>query len=328
MNRFAFSRTRSSLRVLCYHGAWTSSRPHFGNKIFIGMETFRRRLDALERLGCTVLPLMEALDALKSGSLPPRAVAITIDDGWSSTFDFMIPELARRRYPATIYMQTERVLSGAPVHDVAISYALTNTPLSTVDIPLDLVVEEQPDGLSFELGNSSDRARLDALLNKKIEATAQDSRLATLWDIFDLLRIDIDELARTRTFQLGSPSDVRQAASAGFEIALHTHSHTLGDFSESSITKEISANRAALSEILDRPATSFRHFCWPSGDYTQEGVEHLSAAGIDVATTCDHGFVTAESAPLLLPRLLDGELTHLAEFVSQLSGAKRLLARH
>ena len=70
------------------------------------MYLLQRRLEVLRRLDCSVLPLGEALARLYRGELPPRAVALTFDDGY---FDFKaraLPLLRRFGYPATVYVTT------------------------------------------------------------------------------------------------------------------------------------------------------------------------------------------------------------------------------
>ncbi len=330
INRLAFDRTRKSLRILCYHGAWTVTRPHFGNKIFIGRDTFQQRLKALADHRCNVLPLLEALENLRSGTLPPRAVSITIDDGWASTFDFMLPELMKYQFPATIYLQTQRLISGAPIHEVAISFAIAATPSDSVTLPPELLRDLPAEGgmkETFQLRDPGERRRLSVFLNLLFDRSPQSARKNLLNALFNTMQIRADDLDRARIFNLGTPAEVRSAAASGFEIALHTHTHSLGDFSPEVMGDEIRSNQEALGEILGWSPEGFRHFCWPSGDYTEQALKDLATIGIEVATTCDHGLVSAGANPLRLPRILDGELTSAPEFLAMVSGAKYLVAK-
>src|SRR5690606_27916228 len=123
---------------------------------------------------------------------------------------------------------------------------------------------------------------------------------------FIRLGLDWPALARAKAFDLAEESELVQAQRKGFELALHTHSHGMGDFSAPSVEAEIAMNRASLSRILGRSPESFRHFCWPSGDYTPQALGHLAATGVDIATSCDLDLASARSNPLALPRILDG----------------------
>lgn len=66
-------------------------------------DDFRRHLDEIEAWGGTVLPLDEGLARLRAGTLPPRAVALTFDDGYASVAEVAWPELVDRGMPATLY---------------------------------------------------------------------------------------------------------------------------------------------------------------------------------------------------------------------------------
>ncbi len=77
---FALARlcTRSRLRVLCYHGFAETDEDAWAGGIMMRPDTFARRLRFLADLRYPVLPLEEALAALRAGTLPPAATAITI----------------------------------------------------------------------------------------------------------------------------------------------------------------------------------------------------------------------------------------------------------
>lgn len=99
----------SRLLVLGYHnvdGTWCfPSAPGAGRR---GLE---RQLRALRRLA-RVVPLDQALRDLAEGRpLPPRAVAITFDDGYRDTLTIAAPILARLELPATTFL-VPGILSG------------------------------------------------------------------------------------------------------------------------------------------------------------------------------------------------------------------------
>jgi len=79
MGLFALARriTRRGLRILCYHSFSTDSDAahRFRPGTFMRPQTFRRRIDVLARMKLPVLPLHDALNRLRDGTLPPCAVA-------------------------------------------------------------------------------------------------------------------------------------------------------------------------------------------------------------------------------------------------------------
>ena len=107
--RFADSAWRCRrLVILCYHGVSLADEHEWNPTLYISPRTFARRLDALRRLGCTVLSLPEAVDRLYAETLPQRAVVLTFDDGYYDFKAKALPLLEERRCPATVYVTTDQ----------------------------------------------------------------------------------------------------------------------------------------------------------------------------------------------------------------------------
>jgi len=137
-------------------------------------------------------------------------------------------------------------------------------------------------------------------------------------DLAKTLRIDYDELVENRLLQIMSPDEVSAAAKAGVQIELHTHRHRTprdGDLFQ----REIRDNRARILEYTGRDPV---HFCYPSGDYSQEFLPWLRDLNVKSATTCELGLAKQASEPLLLPRLLDAMNVADADFESWLLGMR------
>ena len=108
--------------ILCYHGVSLDDEHEWNPTLYISARTLARRLDALRRLGCTVLSLPEAVDRLYEKSLPKRAVVLTFDDGYYDFKAKALPLLEARGYPATVYVATERW-----TNDISIDHLRTGT---------------------------------------------------------------------------------------------------------------------------------------------------------------------------------------------------------
>src|SRR3970040_1656437 len=74
---------RNRLLVLCYHGVSLQDEHEWNPELFVTPAFLRRRFEILREKGYSVLPLDEALAHCASGTLPPRSVVITFDDGLS-----------------------------------------------------------------------------------------------------------------------------------------------------------------------------------------------------------------------------------------------------
>src|SRR5687767_11674333 len=92
----------SGATVLCYHIVESPAAP----RMHITRDVFRQHLRYLEMTGYNVIPLRDLYEYVsgKRASLPKNAVVITIDDGWSSTYTEIFPELQKRKFPFTAFI--------------------------------------------------------------------------------------------------------------------------------------------------------------------------------------------------------------------------------
>jgi len=105
---------RGRLRILEYHAvcrdelAGAPWLPAF----FVTASRFRRQMEFLRRR-MQPLSLQEACLRLGEGTLPPRAVTVTLDDGYANNLHLAMPILAEFQVPATIFLATGSVETGA-----------------------------------------------------------------------------------------------------------------------------------------------------------------------------------------------------------------------
>jgi peptidoglycan/xylan/chitin deacetylase (PgdA/CDA1 family) len=78
------------------------------------VENFNAQLDYLEQNGYHVIALGDLVGYLKGerDSLPPRAVVITVDDGWICSYTQVLPALRRRGMPFTLFIDPIAVSHG------------------------------------------------------------------------------------------------------------------------------------------------------------------------------------------------------------------------
>lgn len=290
---------RQSIPILCYHGAWMVDDGFAGDAMFIRPETFRARMQLIDRLGLKVIPLQHAVDALSGkGEAPENAVVITIDDGWYSTYRHMMPVLREHGFPATLYTDTAQLYRGGLVAHVMARYIR-----DLADVQSDLCAD-------------AEAAYAEAAT---IENPPQ-AKEAALRRFADLIGFDLTPYLEARAFEYMAPDEFKQFADAGFDIQLHTHNHTMGDLSPGEVGAELDANAAALSSLLGRPSESFDHFCYPSGVNDTQIADWLLSRGIQSATGTDRGVAVPGTHMGLLPRLIDGDNVSEIEFEADVRG--------
>lgn len=76
---------------------------------------FAAQLDYLTANDYHVIPLANLVDYLngRTGELPPRAVVITVDDGWSCAYSEILPTLRARGLPFTLFVYPKIVGRGS-----------------------------------------------------------------------------------------------------------------------------------------------------------------------------------------------------------------------
>lgn len=306
------------LLILCYHGVSIDDEHEWNGLLYVPPDRLRRRLELLRDTGCTILPLQAALDRLYGGTLPPRAVALTFDDGF---FDFVsqaYPLLREFDAPATVYLTTQRCERNYPVFGLMCSYVLWKARGRVIEAP--------EFGETFDLRTPEGRARAQqtaADYVARVRPTIPDKD-AIIGRLAERCGIDYAALAARRLLTIMTPHDVSTLAAAGVDFELHTHTHTTPG-SPQEWAKEIQRNRASIEGMTNRRPT---HFCYPSGRYRREYLPSLAGQQVVSATTCDPGLASPRTNPLLLPRFVDACGVSMLEFEGWVSGAATFVSRN
>ena len=304
------------LLILCYHGISLKDE-HNWRPLYVTAPFFRRRMQHLARRNYRILPLGAAVGMLEQGTLPPRSVAITFDDGFSDFHQLAFPVLREFGLPATVYQTTYYSDYPYPVFNLALSYLFWRGAGQRLDgtaygmpgtIPL-TGLEQQNKAVSCFLDFARQQGYTPAQKNELAARLAAE------------LNVDYAEVMRLRMLQLMTPLQVAEIAEAGIDVQLHTHRHRT-PVDEALFVREIQDNRQWLeSRISVRPT----HFCYPSGVWNTEFLPWLKAEGVVSATTCEYGIAARDCNPLLLPRLLDSMNITEDDFEAWLSGFAVLL---
>ena len=110
-------RQRTRALVLRYHAITPSAHDvnYATPSICLSVEAFRVQMRFLKR-AYRVVPLDDLVRAIAhGGKLPPRAVAVTFDDGYSDNYTLAGPVLRELQLPATVYLSTGTLDGGPPL---------------------------------------------------------------------------------------------------------------------------------------------------------------------------------------------------------------------
>ena len=97
-----------TIPILCYHRFGPK-----GSKLNVTAAAFEAQMEFLARSGYTVIPLARLARFLDGKEpLPRKSVAISIDDGYRSTYEVAYPILKKFAFPATVFLYTDFVGAG------------------------------------------------------------------------------------------------------------------------------------------------------------------------------------------------------------------------
>lgn len=315
----AFSRAANSswrqerLLILCYHGVSISDEHEWNDSLYITPRRFEQRMEILKKGGYSVLPLGEAIERIRTRSLPARSVALTFDDGTSDFYLEAYPILKSYGFPATVYLTTYYCNYNKPVFTVFCSYLLWKGRHKILDRGEFTGLEQPIDLATPQNRNDAFQAILNYAYRRHLSGEAENSLMQ---DLAHHLGLSYEDLVRERILHIMRPEDISELISAGIDIQLHTHRHRVPR-QQDLFAREIEENRAWILKLGGKPAV---HFCYPSGEYHDEFLPWLRQLGVVSATTCVPGLATRRCDPLLLPRLVDVSALCDLEFEGWLSG--------
>jgi peptidoglycan/xylan/chitin deacetylase (PgdA/CDA1 family) len=322
LSRVAGSRWRQNrLAILCYHGVSIDDEHEWDPRFNVSPAILESRFRLLREHQYHVLGLGEAVARLYDGSLPPRSVVLTFDDGCYDFYCRAYPLLRKYELPATVYLSTFYCYHPKPVFGMFCYYLMWKGRHSfpggrLMDLPY------EPD-LHTESGRMKAAADVIAGIEKSSADLAEKDAAAET--LARQLGVDYEAVTARRILQAMRPQEIAQLAQEGLDIQLHTHRHrTPRD--RDLFLREIADNRSAIRMMTGSDERT-RHFCYPNGDYAPEFQEWLSGQGVVTATTCQGGLASRQHHPLVLPRIVDTCGLNDLEFESWVSGVSEAVKR-
>jgi peptidoglycan/xylan/chitin deacetylase (PgdA/CDA1 family) len=318
LSRVAGSAWRQQrLLILGYHGVACEDEEVWDPLLFVSRRLLEQRLDLLSSGGYSVLPLGEALSRLAAGTLPPRSVAITFDDGMYNFYPQAFPLLRARGYPVTVFLTTYYCEVNKPIFNLALSYIFWKATVRRWALPPEVGAG------TFDL--DEDRwAPWRALIRyADWQGLSAHEKDVLAGRVAESLGVDYEALKRKRLVQLMNPDEVRDLAGRGVDFQLHTHRHR-APRDQALFDRELNDNRVRLERLTGvRPV----HFCYPNGDYDPVFTEAFARHGIQSAVTCDPGLARPSTSAHLLPRFIDTSRVPPPVFESWASGVGSWVSR-
>jgi peptidoglycan/xylan/chitin deacetylase (PgdA/CDA1 family)/SAM-dependent methyltransferase len=276
--------------VLLYHRV-ADARPDV-HGLCVSPLAFNEQMDYVAA-HCTPIGLEELVEATRTGDVPPRAVAVTFDDGYLDTLLTATPVLYSRGIPATVFATTA-ALDEAGVFrywwDI-LEWAILVDPPACLTVPL-------PGGeRSFSLTTPAERMAAHQTLHGLLVPLEASARDGVMRHVIDGRVADADRVTRRMSVaELRAIGDV-----PGMSVGAHGHDHLALPAHSAEVQRlEISRSRLALESALSVPV---RAFAYPFGAWSAETAALVAESGLRLAVTCEDGAVRPGADPLSLARV-------------------------
>ncbi len=302
------------LLVLGYHNvepswAFGGTSPEAGRR---GMERQARFL----RRWANVVPLRSALADLAAGRpLPPRAVALTFDDGYLDNATVAAPVLSAAGLPASFFLVPDFLSGEAPVWWEELGWAFAHATAGRLEWAGHRLDVSTPPGRDAAHGVVADslkvldaRERWDAVVELRGRLAPEGPPLGRLFMDWT----EADELVRL-----------------GHDIGSHTCAHPiLSREPAAAQARELTDSRQVLARHFDRPVDVL---AFPNGrtvDYSAETLRLTGEAGYAFALTTRTAVAGPWTPAHEVPRVLVDAETDLREVLRKAARVvRRVLPR-
>lgn len=278
---------RSRLSIFIFHRVLPEPDPLFPGEV--DRREFDRMLGWITQW-FQVMPLAQAVQGLRDGSLPDGAAAITFDDGYADNLHHAEPLLRRHGACATLFVATGFLGGGCMWNDRLIE-AVRRTRKAALNLPGLVPAPVPVDTLAQR------RAAIGQLIGalKYLEQPARDAAVAQV--------VAAAGVELPRDLML-THDELRAWLAQGQQVGAHTVSHPiLARLDADSARAEMQRGRDELEALLD---TRIGLFAYPNGkpgvDYLPEHVALARELGFDAAVSTSWGVATAASPQFELPR--------------------------
>jgi peptidoglycan/xylan/chitin deacetylase (PgdA/CDA1 family) len=276
--------------ILLYHRVVESlSDPH---GLCVTPQHFAEHLEILRTYG-RPMRLQQLIQALRSGSLPQRAVVITFDDGYADNLFHAKPLLENHDVPATVFVTTGYLGQTREFWWDELEDLLLHTQVLPRELNLKVdgrlyqwkleEVDHPPNGLHHHYRwkvkrRTRRRDHIYQSLCNVMRVLSEEKRQKAINELRSWA--GRDAAVRLTHRPLRAEEVIRLAEGELLEIGAHTVTHSVLSALPPAVQRnEIQHSQGYLSELLGCPVTSFAYPHGLQSDYTPETVALVRDAG-------------------------------------------------
>jgi peptidoglycan/xylan/chitin deacetylase (PgdA/CDA1 family) len=323
---------RGQLSVVTYHGVLPAGHKAVDLQLdgaWVTPDVFRRQLRLLRSHYNVVSPAQIRLWCKGEGSLPPRAVLLTCDDGLANAVTNMLPILQEEGL-SCLFFVTTRSLAEEPsmLWYEELYFTLLDVPEGQFEgtfcgVPVKTYLNSSVpqrhscwSAMVEMLSKSDTQARLGFA-----RAIRQKFRFPDDWNLQHLKQ-------GGSRFRLLTLSEIRRLLAAGMEIGSHTISHPkLSQLPAETSWREIASSRSDLEKALGVPVWSIAYPFGGTDSVSSREMKMAEEAGYDCAFINFGGAFRNDTPRFGIPRVHISLDTTVPEFEAHVSGLHEDLRR-
>jgi peptidoglycan/xylan/chitin deacetylase (PgdA/CDA1 family) len=258
-------------------------------------DEFRAQMQHLSDAHYNVLALEELAEGMRRGTLPPRAVALTFDDGYLDSLTAAAVVLSEFRLPASFFVVTA-------MHEEPHEFwwdALERALGDASDVPERLEITLAGENLVLPTAKEDERRTARERVKRGFYSLTQKDRDEIVAAIVEWSGVG----PRQETDSRGMNASEIQALARlpGMSIGSHTVNHLLLPAQSRDIKyRELTDSKRSLEELLGRDVSTL---CYPYGGFDVETALLVREAGYACAVSTGNLPVTASSDPFVIPRV-------------------------
>ena len=307
-NRF---RRRDQALILMYHRLredGEQAEPFCAEVLGPSVTFFDRQMRHLEKRH-TVISLDRLLASLRGEDrLPPNAVAITFEDGYSDTYTLAYPILKKYGLPATVFLTTGFVGTQGLLWVDRVAYCINQARCHAVTL----------NGTRYPLSTAPERRDAITQIIDELKQVTEKRKLELLEELQRACGVDVHGRAYTLAL---SWDEVREMARNGITIGAHTVTHPiLTRVPKDTAESEILESKLTIEKEIGQPV---HLFAYPNGqpeDFNEELEGVVESLGFEAAFTTMSGPIDATALPFTLKRVSIDSRDTLPIFKAQLAG--------
>lgn len=284
--------SKPKLNILIYHRVMPEPDPL--RPWEIDAQQFRQHLEWISGV-FHVIPLTEAVQRLKKGTLKRRSLAITFDDGYLDNATQALPLLKEFGFHATFFC-TSAWLNGGLMWNDQVIESIRRWPETKISIKT-LNLEH------FPVQSLDEKNRAIGTILPKLKYLPHDRRQKVAAELSAMIE-GLPELMMDR-------NQIKLLHDNGMEIGGHSHSHPiLSGLDDKKLKEEIEQNKQILEEIVP---TQLKLFAYPNGkshkDFRPDQIQHIEKMGYIASVTTEMGATSNDAHLFELPRFTPWDKT-------------------